>query len=111
MVDDDRGVQRVMSRALAMHGLQVEQARDGEEGLRRALAARYRVILLDLQLPKLDGMTVLRQLRTVRPEQVVVICSCQSDHRTRTECLRAGARGFLAKPFSLDDLASLLEEA
>jgi DNA-binding response OmpR family regulator len=108
VVDDDGGVQRVMSRALAMHGLQVEEARDGEDGLRRALAVRYRVVLLDLELPKLDGMTVLRQLRTLRPEQAVVICSCQSDNRTRTECLRAGAQGFLAKPFSLGELASLV---
>jgi len=104
VVDDDRGMQRLMSRVLGMEGLEVDQASDGEEGLRRAIAASYEVVFLDLQLPKLDGMTVLRRLLSTRPGQAVIVSSCQSDLSTRAECLRAGAWGFLAKPFSLVEL-------
>ncbi len=104
VIDDDPGVLRLMSRALGAKGIEVDQASDGEEGLRRALAARYDVIVLDLELPKLDGMTVLRPLLSARPGQAVIDSSCTSDPVTRSECVRAGARVFLAKPFSLDDL-------
>jgi DNA-binding response OmpR family regulator len=104
VVDDDRGMQHLLSRVLGMEGLEVDQASDGQEGLRRAMAASYQVVLLDLQLPKLDGMTVLRRLRSTRPKQPVIVSSCQSDLGTRAACLRAGAWGFLAKPFSLVEL-------
>lgn len=111
VVDDDPGVQRVVSRGLAMRGLQVDQAGHGEDGLRRALALPYAIVLLDLQLPKLDGMTVLRRLRSNRPGQAVIVVSGQSDLRTKAECLSAGAVGFLAKPFSLADLWASLSVA
>lgn len=111
VVDDDAGVQRVMSRGLAMRGLQVDQAANGQDGLRRALTAPYAIVLLDLQMPKLDGMTVLRRLRAKRPDQAVIVVSGQSDLRTKAECLSAGAVGFLAKPFSLADLWASLSVA
>lgn len=106
VVDDDRGVRHLISRMLGMEGLEVDWASDGEEGLRLAMAASYEVVFLDLRLPKLDGMVVLRRLLSARPGQAVIVSSCQSDLGTRAECLCAGARGFLAKPFSLVDLST-----
>lgn len=106
VVDDNEGLRRLVSRALGIEGIEVDEASDGDEGLRRALASRYDVVVLDLQLPKLDGMAVLRQLLSARPDQVVVVCSCSSDRKTRSECARTGARGFLAKPFSIIDLVT-----
>ncbi len=71
----------------------------------------YDVVLLDLQLPGLDGLTVLERLLSRKPGQAIVVTSCQSDPATRTTCLRAGARDFLAKPFSLVDLSTCISAA
>jgi DNA-binding response OmpR family regulator len=84
--------------------MKVDEARDGEEGLRSALGVRYDAVILDLQLPKIDGMTVLRQLLAARAGHPVVVSSCASDALIRNECVRAGATFFLAKPFSIIEL-------
>src|SRR6266511_236458 len=83
----------------------------GEDGLRRALTVPYDVVVLDLQLPGLDGLTVLRYLLSARPAQAVIASSCRSDPATKSECLCAGARAFLAKPFSLTDLLASVADA
>jgi len=110
-VDDEPGVLRLISRALGAEGIEVDQASDGEDGLRRALATRYDVVVLDLQLPKLDGMTVLRRLLSARPGQAIIVSTCRNDPSTRSECLGAGARAFLPKPFSLVDLLASVTAA
>ncbi len=62
VVDDEPGVLSLICRALDAEGIEVDQASDGEEGLERALTTDYEVVVLDLQLPKVDGITVLRRL-------------------------------------------------
>jgi DNA-binding response OmpR family regulator len=106
VVDDDQGVRGLVTRALAIEGIEVDHAEDGEEGLRLALSGSFHVILLDLQLPKLDGISVLGHLLRAIPDQAVIGFSCLSDPGTRRECLQIGAKGFLAKPFSLRDLVA-----
>lgn len=111
VVDDDRGVRRLIWRALGAEGITVDEASDGEEALRRARDARYDAVILDLQLPKLDGMSVLRQLLAAKPGQPVIVFSCTSDASTRRECIRSGARSFLAKPFAIVDLLASVATA
>jgi DNA-binding response OmpR family regulator len=111
VVDDEPAIRRLVSRALGTQDIEVDGARDGDEGLRRAGTMAYDVILLDLHLPELDGMVVLHRLLSREPGQAVVVFSCQSDPATRRRCLRAGARAFLAKPFSLVDLCASVSAA
>ena len=111
VIDDDSRVQNLLSRLLAGHGLETARAGDGVEGLRRAIITSYDVILLDLQLPLLDGMSLLRRLLSARPSQTVIVCSAQTDRVTREECLRAGARDFLPKPFTLAEFDTSLRTA
>ena len=106
VVDDDQRVRGLVTRALAIEGIEVDHAGDGEEGLRLALSGSFHVILLDLQLPKLDGISVLGHLLRAIPDQAVIVFSCLSDPGTRRECLQIGAKDFLAKPFSLRDLVA-----
>lgn len=111
VVDDDPGIQRLMSRVLAMHGLHVELVSDGGQALRRAGATSYDVVVLDLQLPDLDGVTVLRRLLSARPRQPVIVCSCLSDTQTRATCIRAGALALVPKPFTFTDLSTYVVAA
>jgi DNA-binding response OmpR family regulator len=106
VVDDDQGIRGLVSRALAAQEIEVDEASEGEEGIRRAETAAYDVILLDLQMPGLGGMSVLHRLLSRQPGQAIVVFSCQSDAATVRDCLHAGARDFVAKPFSIVDLGA-----
>lgn len=111
VVDDEPGIRRLVRRALEPSNIEVDEAADGDEGLLRAGNTAYDVVLLDLHLPGLDGMAVLDRLLSNKPDQAIIVSSCQSDRVTRVMCLRAGARDFLAKPFSLVDLCAHVSAA
>jgi two-component system OmpR family response regulator len=104
VIDDEEAIRSALSRALSIEGLTIELAESGEEGLRRALAERYDLVILDLLMPNLDGQAVLRQLLRDKPGQVVLVLSCLTDVRSKVDCFELGARDYLAKPFSLAEL-------
>jgi DNA-binding response OmpR family regulator len=104
LVDDEYAVRLALSRALAAEGLAVDVAENGTEGLRRALAEEYDLVILDLLMPGPDGRVVLRRLLRERPGQAVVILSCRDDVRSKVDYFELGARDYLTKPFSLAEL-------
>lgn len=104
LVDDEQAIRSALDRALTAEGLTVDFAETGPEGLGRALAGTYDLIILDLLMPGADGRDVLRQLLRDRPAQAVMVLSCLADVRCKVECLQLGARDYLTKPFSLDEL-------
>jgi DNA-binding response OmpR family regulator len=104
LVDDEEAIRFGLSRALAAEGLAVELAETGAEGLERALAERYDLVILDLLMPNMDGQAVLRQLLRERPGQAVLVLSCLADVRSKVDCFELGARDYLTKPFSLAEL-------
>jgi DNA-binding response OmpR family regulator len=107
VIEDDPGVADVLRLALQSEGYTVDVAADGEAGLRYLQLRPYRLLLLDLLLPGLDGMGVLHALRAEpawRPPVVIILSALQS----RTGVLRAleaGADDYLTKPFDVIDLA------
>src|SRR3954452_15298143 len=107
VIEDDPGVADVLRLALQSEGYTVDVAADGEQGLTYLQQRRYRLLLLDLLLPGLDGMGVLRALRAEpawRPPVVIILSALQ----VRADVLRAleaGADDYLTKPFDLNDLA------
>ncbi|MGZ8627428.1 MAG: response regulator [Actinomycetota bacterium] len=104
VVDDETRITSFVSRALSGEGLQVDAANDGRRGLELARSGRYSLVVLDLLLPGLDGVTVLRELMQARPEQRVLVLSALSDVESKVECLELGASDYLPKPFSLAEL-------
>jgi DNA-binding response OmpR family regulator len=104
LIDDEEAIRAGLSRALAAEGLAVELARSGPDGLRRALADAYDLVILDLLMPGMDGRDVLRQLLRDRPEQAVLVLSCLAEVRFKVDCFNLGARDYLTKPFSLAEL-------
>jgi two-component system OmpR family response regulator len=104
VIDDEPSIRSMVVRALQAAGYAIDSADDGESGLDRALTGDYRLVILDLVMPRTDGREVLNQLRQSRPEQAVLVLSCLSDVTTKVSCLDMGAQDYLTKPFSLDEL-------
>jgi DNA-binding response OmpR family regulator len=104
VVDDEEAIRSALSRALVAEGLAIELADSGSEGLRRALTEAFDLVILDLLMSGVDGLTVLRQLLRDRPWQPVMVLSCLADVRSKVDCFELGARDYLTKPFSLAEL-------
>jgi two-component system, OmpR family, response regulator len=104
VIDDERAIRSVLSRALTAEGLWIDLAETASDGLRQARDEAYDLVILDLVMPSIDGFAVLRQLLRTRPEQTVLVLSCQADVRCKVDCFELGARDYLTKPFSLDEL-------
>lgn len=104
IVDDEPKIRSFIGRALDAAGYATEFADSGAEGLRRALQARYDLVILDLVMPDLDGRQVLRRMLAGNPEQAVIVLSCVADVAAKVDCLERGAQDYLTKPFSLAEL-------
>jgi DNA-binding response OmpR family regulator len=104
VVEDEPRISGFVSRALSAEGFQVDAAPDGVRGLELARSGRYELVVLDLLLPGRDGVSVLRDLMEVRPEQRVLVLSALSDVERKVECLELGASDYIPKPFALAEL-------
>ena len=104
IIEDDQRVQSFVRRKLEAEGYAVDAAADGPRGLARALCGPYDLVVLDLLLPRLDGLSVLRELNQERPEVPVLILTARADLPTKLRGFELGARDYLSKPFSLEEL-------
>jgi two-component system, OmpR family, response regulator len=104
LIDDEQAIRSAIGRALAAEGHTADFAETGTQGLEWALAGTYDLVILDLLMPDADGRDVLRQLLHDRPAQAVMVLSCLADVKCKVDCLKLGARDYLTKPFSLDEL-------
>ena len=104
LVEDSSVLRRSVRRALRHEGFAVDVAEDGAEGLAAAEANEYDAIVLDVMLPKLDGLTVLRRLRAAGKQTHVLLLTARDTVADRVEGLRQGADDYLVKPFALDEL-------
>jgi DNA-binding response OmpR family regulator len=104
VVDDEPHIRGLMIRALEAAGYAIDAACDGESALALAFMRDYQLVILDLVMPETDGRRVLRRLRQVHPDRPVLVVSCLSDVTTKVSCLDMGAKDYLTKPFSLDEL-------
>lgn len=106
VIEDERQLAGHITRALSRHGHCVEACHDGAEGLQAALAEPPDLIVLDLNLPGLDGLSVLAKLREMQSPARVLILTARSEVEHRVKGLQAGADDYLAKPFSMDELVA-----
>jgi len=103
VVDDEMEIRRALSRALAARDYVVETAADGEEAVAQAEAFRPDLVVLDLNLPKLDGLEVCRRIRSWSPVPILVL-SVREDESDKVAALDLGADDYLTKPFGIDEL-------
>jgi DNA-binding response OmpR family regulator len=104
LIDDEPGIRNFVSRGLRGEGFSVDLAADGDAGLKAALGPPYDLIILDLLLPDLGGIEVLRRLIRQHPGQTVIVLSALGDTPSKVASLEAGADDYLVKPFSFEEL-------
>jgi len=104
VVEDDAAIRGFLVRGLTEEGFAVDQAADGEDGCFKAVDPAYDLIILDLTLPKKDGMTLLRGLRSQGMTTPVLVLTARDAVADRIRGLDSGADDYLVKPFSFDEL-------
>ena len=109
LIEDSPRLQQTVGAALRRSGYGVDLSGDGEDGLWRALNQDYDVIVLDIMLPKLDGLSLLQQLRRGGKSTHVLMLTARDAVEDRVRGLRAGADDYLVKPFALEELLARVE--
>jgi DNA-binding response OmpR family regulator len=104
LIDDEPGILNFVSRGLRSEGFTVDVAADGKAGLKAGLGPPYDLIVLDLLLPDLGGIHVLRDIIRQHPGQSVIVLSALSDPSSKVTSFELGAEDYLVKPFSFEEL-------
>jgi heavy metal response regulator len=104
VVEDEHGIAQFLRQGLSEAGYAVDVARDGEEGLDYALLAEYDIIVLDIKLPRMDGLRLLRELRDRSIKTPVLLLTARDTVEDRVHGLDAGADDYLVKPFAFPEL-------
>ena len=104
VVDDDQVARELLAETLGREGYRVHVAGGGEEALRLAGAEPFDMALVDLRMPDLDGLAVLRQLAMIQPDLPVVILTAFATIETAIEAVNAGAFDYLSKPFRMEEI-------
>ena len=108
LIEDDPFLGASLGKALGRQGYVVDLARTGAEGLAALRAQDYAAALLDLALPDIDGVSVLRQARETHIDVPILIVSANISQARKIECLDQGADDYLVKPFDFDELSARL---
>lgn len=109
IVEDEPQLARHITRALERRSHSSTVQHDGASGLQAALSESPDLVILDLNLPSLDGLSVLKELRRIRSPARVLILTARGDVEHRVKGLKAGADDYLGKPFSMDELVARIE--
>src|SRR5581483_7006038 len=108
LVDDEQSIQTLLSYPLRKEGYQVVQATDGRQALERFEEQPFDLVVLDLMLPKVDGLEVCRQLRG-RSSVPIIMLTARSDEIDKVVGLELGADDYITKPFSLREFSSRIK--
>ncbi|GAB4482649.1 MAG: endopeptidase La [Thermodesulfovibrionales bacterium] len=111
VVDDEEIVRRNMSHILGKEGYAVDTASNGAEAISRAVAKEYDVVLTDFKMEKIDGMDVLERIKIASPATQVIMITGYATVNTAVEAMRKGAFHYIAKPFKIDDVRSVVGQA
>lgn len=109
IVEDEESMREALRDWLTEGGYKVETAKDGEDGLKIISAHDIALVLLDLRLPGKDGISVLKEAKTIRPQLKVIIITAYPSSQTKVAALKEGAVDYLPKPFDLNALDKLIQ--
>lgn len=111
VVDDDPVACRLLQEVLIKQGYQVEAAQSGSEAIEKAKASLFDVVLSDIKMPDLDGLELLKALKCLSPETIVIMMTAFGSIGTAIEAIQEGAYDYLSKPFKLEEVKLTVERA
>jgi len=109
VVEDDPAILNGLLDVLAFHGYAPEGVDDGGEGLKRGIAGRFDLVLLDVMLPTMDGFSICREIRRRKPDQPIIMLTARGAENDVVTGFKAGADDYIGKPFSLRELMVRIE--
>jgi two-component system KDP operon response regulator KdpE len=110
VVDDDSQIRRVMRTALSSHGYTIVEARNGEEGLRKVRTEHLDLVILDLNMPDMDGIEVCREIRSASSLPIIML-TVRAAEKDKVRALDAGADDYVVKPFGIEELLARIRAA
>jgi len=111
LVDDNFGALETLVDILSLKGYRVDAVRSGDEAVAAVRGAAYRMVLMDIQMPGLNGVDALKQMAAHAPEVRVALMTAFTQHQLVDEGLRAGALDVISKPLDIDRVLTLLSIA
>lgn len=111
IIDDERAIRKTLGEILSYEGYKVEEASDGEEGLKKFKEKSYDVVLCDIKMPKLDGIEFLDKAREANPDIPIIMISGHGTIETAVEAVKKGAFDYISKPPDLNRLLITLRNA
>lgn len=111
LVDDEEEFVSALSERLMLRGIEVESALNGEEALALMVEKEFEVVILDVMMPGLGGLEVLRQIKTTHPNTQVILLTGHGATREGIEGMRLGAFDYLIKPVDIEEMLEKMKEA
>ena len=111
IIDDEKAIRKTLSEILSFEGYKIDEAADGEEGLKRFSEKAYDVVLCDIKMPKLDGIEFLEKARVINPDIPIIMISGHGNIDTAVEAVKKGAFDYISKPPDLNRLLITLRNA
>ena len=108
LVDDEKNIRLTLSQALEIVGAEIDTASNGEEALAKLKEKEFGLILLDIRMPGMDGMEVLRRVREIRPDIRIIMITAYGTIESAVEAMKLGAVDFLQKPFDPEEIRELV---
>jgi two-component system nitrogen regulation response regulator NtrX len=111
IIDDEKSIRKTLTEILSYEGYKIDEASDGEEGLKKFSEKTYDVVLCDIKMPKLDGLEFLDRSKMVNPDVPVIMISGHGNVETAVEAVKKGAFDYISKPPDLNRLLITLRNA
>lgn len=109
LVEDDNNITKLLKKAFKNDGYFLDTARNGKDGLDMAMKSNYNAIILDIMLPYMDGMSVLKEIRRQQHNTPVLLLTARGEVQDKVDGLEAGADDYLAKPFDYMELSARIK--
>ena len=111
IIDDEKAIRKTLTEILSFEGYKIEEAADGEEGLKKFKEKTFDLVLCDIKMPKLDGIEFLQKAGEINPDVPIIMISGHGNIETAVEAVKKGAYDYISKPPDLNRLLITIRNA